>query len=372
MIGILLLGCAGGVDPDPLTMTASPIEGPLPLSVTFTAAGHGAAEAAWDFGDGHSASGAEVTHTYLGTGGFFATLTSPGDPEVSDQQDITVGSQECPLKDTDWESGTISDERINEASGLVASHMNPGVLWTHNDSGDDPRFYAIDESGNLLAVVDLLDVYRGDWEDMALGRNPETDAWQLIAGNVGDNSHERDDVHIHFIDEPVVAVGQALVELEIPALTIHVTYPDGEMLDCESLMVDPVTQDLYLVSKDYDGRAGVYRKSPPHEWESTTELELIHELDFSVAPLSGSATTGADWSPLGDLAVIRTYGITAYLWRRDQSEPVEAMWEDPDPCSVRLPGEQQSESIAFATDASGLWSLSEGDLRPLNFIAFEE
>ena len=41
------------------------------------------------------------------------------------------------------------------ASGLAASHRHPGVLYTHNDSGDTPRFFAIDANANVLAEVRL-------------------------------------------------------------------------------------------------------------------------------------------------------------------------------------------------------------------------
>ncbi len=371
MLPILLTLACTGADPEGLTLHADPQSGPLPLTVTFSATGAGADVAVWDFGDGATATGANVEHTFLGSGGFLVTVREQASDDIAGQGPIEVLPGVCPGDGVDEVMGQVDSLAIDEASGLVASQLNPGVLWTHNDSGDTPRFFALDETGALLAIVNLLDVYKGDWEDMALARNPDTDAWQLVAGNVGDNSHDRDDVHIHFIDEPAITPGQDFEELDIAALTIHVTYPDGEMLDCESIMVDPITQDLYLVTKDYDGPAGVYRKSPPHEHESTTELELVKQLDFSVEPLSGRATTGADWSVTGDRAVIRTYGLWVYMWRRDQSEPVDAMW-DGEPCELRMPAEQQSESIAFTADNSGLWSLSEGEFQPLNQLRFTD
>jgi hypothetical protein len=368
---LLMLGCQGDVAGSSLVIAASTTEGPLPLTVTFSATGTDPQEAVWDLGDGTTAEGEQVTHTYLASGGFSVKVRRAGSGEVENQGPIEVLPGVCPDGDGELITGQIEDLVINEASGLMASRMNPGVLWTHNDSGDDPRFYAIDDAGTLLAIVNLLDVSRGDWEDMALAINPETDAWQLVAGNVGDNDHDNDDAHVHFIDEPQVLLGQELEVLEIPALTIDLTYPDGQMLDSESIMVDPVTQDLYLVTKDYAGPADVYRKSPPHEHDTTTELELVTAFDFSSSPLSGSATTGADWSPLGDQAVIRTYNNYVYLWRRDQAEPVEAMWAT-EPCEIRMPFERQSESIAFDVDGGGLWSLSEGEQQPLNFVVFAE
>ena len=33
---------------------------------------------------------------------------------------------------------------VRESSGLAVSRAYPGVFWTHNDSGDRPRLYALD------------------------------------------------------------------------------------------------------------------------------------------------------------------------------------------------------------------------------------
>jgi hypothetical protein len=39
--------------------------------------------------------------------------------------------------------GTLPDE-LAESSGVAVSRTQPGVLWSHNDSGDGPTLYAID------------------------------------------------------------------------------------------------------------------------------------------------------------------------------------------------------------------------------------
>jgi lipoprotein-anchoring transpeptidase ErfK/SrfK len=64
---------AGRADPA-VTIQSAPSAGPAPLSVTFTAGGE-ASSYHWDFGDGASADGASVQHTY-GAGRWTATLTA--------------------------------------------------------------------------------------------------------------------------------------------------------------------------------------------------------------------------------------------------------------------------------------------------------
>ena len=50
------------------------------------------------------------------------------------------------------ELGPLPPE-LRESSGIAVSRTQPGVLWSHNDSGDAPTLYAIDLKGRLLAKV---------------------------------------------------------------------------------------------------------------------------------------------------------------------------------------------------------------------------
>ncbi len=49
---------------------------------------------------------------------------------------------------------TISDPRITESSGLATSWAIPGIVWTVNDSGDKPRVYGLDATGETVATSD--------------------------------------------------------------------------------------------------------------------------------------------------------------------------------------------------------------------------
>ena len=46
---------------------------------------------------------------------------------------------------------------ITEASGLVASRAHAGVFWTHNDSGDAARLFAIGPGGSNEGEISLQD-----------------------------------------------------------------------------------------------------------------------------------------------------------------------------------------------------------------------
>src|SRR4030095_7791087 len=68
-------------------------------------------------------------------------------------------------------TGAVPDE-LKESSGLAISRTQPGVLWSHNDSGDGPNLSAIDGSGKLLGVFRGTGAMARDWEDIAAGPCP--------------------------------------------------------------------------------------------------------------------------------------------------------------------------------------------------------
>src|SRR5687768_14079224 len=72
-------------------------------------------------------------------------------------------------------TGAIRSNRLREASGAAVSRRYPGVLWTHNDSGDKPLIYAVSMSGELLATYRVPGAKAVDWEDVALARCPDGD-----------------------------------------------------------------------------------------------------------------------------------------------------------------------------------------------------
>lgn len=88
-------------DPPIALASAEPWSGQAPLEVTFSAAdsfdveGSGIQSYIWDFGDGHTAEGIEVTHTYTDNGIYSATVQvvgSLGNTGVSDPVTVVVGN----------------------------------------------------------------------------------------------------------------------------------------------------------------------------------------------------------------------------------------------------------------------------------------
>src|SRR4051794_41808773 len=63
--------------------------------------------------------------------------------------------------------GTVTDPAIDESSGLAASRRSPGLLWTHNDSGDDPLVYCLDFQAHSCGVWRVAGAQGLDWGGMA-------------------------------------------------------------------------------------------------------------------------------------------------------------------------------------------------------------
>src|SRR4051812_18119291 len=80
------------------------------------------------------------------------------------------------------QTGTIQNAAITEASGIVASRLNPGVLWTHNDSGHGPQIYPMTAGGADLGTYTISGASSTDWEDIAIGPGPVADAQYLYIG----------------------------------------------------------------------------------------------------------------------------------------------------------------------------------------------
>jgi hypothetical protein len=251
----------------------------------------------------------------------------------------------------------LADAELQESSGLAASRAHEGVFWTHNDSGDAPRLFAIDRSGATLATPTLEGVREAkDWEDVCAFRWRD-EAW-LLVGDVGDNDAKRKQVTLHLVEEPAELAEGACVTLPVRA-TLTVRYEDGPH-DCEGVAVDPETGTVLLVSKERKGGAPrVY--AVPLTDDVPGEPLVAKKVATLAAP---GMTTAFDIAPDGRLAVVLTY-LQAYVWTREEGEAWAAALARA-PKALNMPLRRQGESICFdAKDGRTLWLTSEKTPTPL-------
>ncbi|MEC7947365.1 MAG: hypothetical protein VX265_07325 [Myxococcota bacterium] len=288
------------------------------------------------------------------TGGTGGTGSDPGDGEV-----LPV-LPPCPTVGGIGSWGEVANADIREASGLVHSATNPGVLWTHNDAGNPESLFAFAEDGRHLGEW-MVETTMRDWEDMDRAFDANLGAEALYIGDVGDNGRVRSEYGVVIVAEPLVdaTAAEPLTGMLTPAATVTLTYPEDRSYDSESVAVDPLTGDLILIVKSGDGLSSVYRKAAPHADGERVELEWIGSLTFGADPLPGSPrTTAAAFSPDGGWFAVRTY-THAYLWRRPNAISVGLMLTG-EPCDLIAPAEDQGEAIAFRADGSGYITVSEG------------
>jgi len=236
---------------------------------------------------------------------------------------------------------------LDELSGLVHSRTHD-VLWAHNDSGDAPRFYALALDGTLLREHVLAGATHHDWEDLALG--PDDTLW---IGDVGDNAARegrggRADVQLYALPEPSPVAGAVLEHDDWRVVTL--TYPDAPH-DCEAVFVDPEDGALYLVTKEDEGDARLYRRAAP---VTDGELSFVRTLD--TGPPGRSAVTAADVAHDGSALLVHTYS-SVYWWPRRADLP--AAFDEERRTLPRGRG-IQIESIAFARDGRSFFDCSEG------------
>ena len=246
-------------------------------------------------------------------------------------------------------AGRVDDPRITESSGIAASRLEAGTLWTHNDSGGDARLFQLEADGALRRAVDVDLPRPTDWEDIC-SFELDGQAW-LLVGDIGDNGGRRRHVTLWLIAEPPAGATTAT-----PARRIDVRFADGPR-DCESLAFDPVTRQVILISKidprrDFEGFAGVYVLDLS---EASTKKPVVVD---RAATLQLKIPTAADVSPDGRRCMVTTYG-DVYVYRRAEGQGwAEAFASEPQ--RVFMGPRGQCEAGGYDADGRAMVFTSEG------------
>ena len=216
---------------------------------------------------------------------------------------------------TNW--GTITIGNLKEASGIAASRRNSGVLWTHND-GTRQSVYAVSTNGARLATFNLtLNV--DDVEDVAVGPGPVAGLSYVYFGDIGGSQQTngfRSSVNVLRVAEPFVDLAWESAPHSTDFSGVErftLTYPSGSY-DAETLMVDPISGDVFVVTKQ-NGAARVYSVSLAGATNNATlPLVFVREVAFDQA-------SGGDISADGTQIVLRKETF-ATIWQRCDEETV--------------------------------------------------
>jgi hypothetical protein len=197
-----------------------------------------------------------------------------------------------------------------------------------------------------------------DWEAITSFRSPAaapSAGRPLIAiGDIGDNDAEHPSVRIAIVEEPKTLTDQTLTPIRV----LRLTYPDGPT-DAETLLADPKTGRLYIVSKTLFG-SELY-EVPPKVWpgKGATGTSNLTELT-KVAGMGPSIVTDGAFLPDGNMA-IRGYGNLSIVAAPSTVKDgrLETL------ASKALPDQKQGESIAIVDEGAYALIGSEGEESPI-------
>ncbi len=254
---------------------------------------------------------------------------------------------ESSQKDTPFESqqslGVVGGE-LREASGLVASIINPGYLWTHNDSGNSASIYLLNEKGQIVMKCKLKNTVNRDWEDITIGPGPEEGINYIYVADIGDNNAVYSYKILYRIKEPVLS-NKKIEIAEVDKFVFEL--PDG-VRDTEAIMVDPITNNFYISSKR-EHAVRLYEIRFPFASDTLRAVE--------VGKLPFNNIVAANISKDGSEVLIKNY-LKIYYWKRDSVESIPSLLKK-DPIQLDYKAEPQGEAIAWKRDGSGFYTLSE-------------
>ncbi len=292
------------------------------------------------------------------------------------------------LPDDEAKSGSVADSvrvaptietyYLAENSGAAMAVRHPGVLYTINDSGNDPVVYAVDTTGSGRGRWTLQGAANRDWEAIAVGPCAGAHAPAascIYVGDVGDNGLERPTVRIYRTPEPD-SLGPDIVTTRAVD-SVVVRYEDGPH-NVEAMYVAP-DGSVVLITKERR-RKGTTETRPtlmfrvaPSAWDTTgiAPAVLVDSLPILPRAATSHQVTDAALALDGRTLAVRTYA-QVFLFTVDPATGLPAAGDAYTVCDVRALGEPQGEGVAFVArrgTSARLVLTSEREGQPLRLVS---
>jgi len=258
------------------------------------------------------------------------------------------------------DTAVFKASRVVESSGVTPSRRRSGVLWTHNDSGDEPRLYATDSAGDDLGAVRVAGAANVDWEDLGAGPCPGLAARCLYVADIGDNERSRDHIVIYRLQEPEPPSGPGDTLREVPFdEATALRYPDHPH-DAEAIVIDARAR-VFVITKEVLGPPRMFEvpaRGRPQAPGQCDTLRWVGYLDVAPNLALLRVVTGADVSPDGSVLVARTYSSLHFFRLRGDSLPAPLT----PPGGLMIPFvEPQGEGVAFLDPGTIVLTSERGD-----------
>jgi hypothetical protein len=253
-------------------------------------------------------------------------------------------------------TGDVQSGELREASGITVSHVNPDIVWLHND-GQTNRLFGVRTSGETVAVLEWPNAMV-DFEDIASGPGPTDEEAYLYIGDIGDNDARRPQIRVYRLIEPKIASSGPPQYLTAQVEDFRFTYPEGPV-DAEALLVDPLTGDIFIVAKEKK-QSRLFR-APADKLKPQEPIELEE-----VATLKIGNVSAGDISPDGRQILLRNEK-EGWLWQRD---PARSVGETLSGAAIAVPVRHKKqakngEAVSFDPLGKGYFTVSEGANPPL-------
>ena len=203
----------------------------------------------------------------------------------------------------------LTNKKLSEVSGIASSINHKGYLWAHNDSKNGTEVYLIDQHLKIAMTCKLAGVENRDWEDITVGPGPEDGKSYVYVGEIGDNNAKYRFKRVFRFEEPA-QIQNGVVDI-VDFDTIIFRLPAKK--DTETLMIDPITKNLYVISKREEP-VFVYELQYPYSTHDTLQAREVMSLPFT-------QIVSGDISSDGKQVLLKNYEYV-YYWSNPDGKPL--------------------------------------------------
>ncbi|MEP6763717.1 MAG: hypothetical protein ABJB66_05355 [Gemmatimonadaceae bacterium] len=261
-----------------------------------------------------------------------------------------------------------------ETSSATMTPSQPGIVFTINDSGNEPILFALDSTGSVRGSWRIANADDIDWESSSHGKclGPKAASLSCIfIGDAGDNQAHRDNVVMYQVPEPTVTNDSAQKTLAAEALVFR--YPD-QPHDVEAMYVsgDGTT---YLITKRKlknsrgDLRSALVFTLPSSAWNSheTVVATLVDSLPIVPGSAEDRTITDASLSFDSQYLAIRTY-LQIYTFVTDSVTGRVVTSIAPAICNIDGVEKVRGEGVTWFGATRSLLVNSEGLNEPMHRV----
>ncbi len=253
----------------------------------------------------------------------------------------------------------LTNKNLKEVSGIASSINNPKLLWVINDKGNSAEVFLMDQNLDIKLTCKLEGVENRDWEDLAVGPGPDPTKQYLYIADIGDNDGKYKHKFIYRFEEPKVSENQS-GQMTVTSLDKITFQLSDKIKDTESILINPRTKDLYVVSKR-ENPVYVYELKYPYSTDGVLNANKILSLPFTQIVAGSISTDGSE-------ILMKNYKHIFY-WKTSSKKSIGDILKEP---AKEIPYEQepQGESITWARDGSGFYTLSEKTPKNKSYLYF--